>query len=254
MHLRIALASQRSNAQLITVPDGGVSLSVLLNKAAAKHKLKSTKKKPLSLFTDAGLALIDGEFALSPGQLLLLCVSEGDLKEMRKLETKTAEQARCGQPSQRGTAVENGTLPEELWERVFRFVRPVAGRDGLPIHLLYPPAHPQIVPAAAQVCRLFAREIPRLFAYGGQWFFGPGAGKAAGAEWRKYEPRANSDIEVCFMRGEASRTVEVCGQAEGPRARPRHVAVNFEAMTQTNLSKKGPIPAETRGLPPDEPI
>jgi len=111
---------------------------------------------------------------------------------------------------------------------------------GLPSHLLYPPTRPTICPAAASVNLLFRREIPRRWSYGGQWYW---LGKGnAGADWHKYSPAANSDIELSFMRGEESRTVSICEQGQDPsqaKAKQRHVCINFNGMAQSNLSRKG---------------
>jgi len=250
MHLQVALASQgRGKAQLISVDVAKAGISGVVAKAAAKHKLKSTKKKPLSLYTAEGVELKHDEDVqeLAPGQLLLLVASEGDRKEMERLALATvSEQSTGDRRSLRAVALENGLLPEELWQKVFRFLKPRSGPDGIPIHLLFPPSSPTIVPVAVQVCQLFHREIPKLFAYAGQWFWTVQNGKAPVIDtmpgvWQEYEPRANSDIELCFMRGERSRTVEVSGQDDGPKGRQRHVGIDFDTMSQRNLSKKGAV-------------
>ena len=244
--LQVVYAAQ-TKAQLVTFDSftgkqGTRSLQVLLQRAAAKHKLKHSKKKPLSLFSSAGEALTcdDQLDQLKSGDLVLLCATEGDRREVARRVSAAAEAQH-----QEVSAIE-GVFPEEVWFRIFGALQPPRGPEGWPLHLAAPPSHPPIFPQLAMTCRLFASEVyklwnPRaLFPLGaGQWFW---RGRDS---WVKYSPAANADIEFGFTRGERVLTVHISehDQTHAGAKRQGHVAINYPDMVQTNLSKKGiPIP------------
>jgi len=126
MHFQVALASNHNNP--MPVQAGGTLLQ-LLTKAAGKYKLKSTKKKPLSLYDTNGCKLEENNdiSRLTPGDVLYLVCTEGEHRDMQRLAESVGQ---CAGKEIKREAHDNGWLPEELWNNVFSFLQPPCGVDG----------------------------------------------------------------------------------------------------------------------------
>merc|ERR1712153_254105 len=87
--LQVALASNQKATQLVPLEGAkkdGALLAGLLQRSAAKHRLKMSKKKPFSLFRQCGSPISSDEDLqnLRAGDSLILCTTEGDRREMAR--------------------------------------------------------------------------------------------------------------------------------------------------------------------------